>query len=51
MKNHETNLKNHGNQLKTMKKHEDTLKNHGHQPKTMKTMKPPYKTMETNQKP
>ena len=46
MKNHETNLKNHGNQpktmrnheytLKTMKNHETTLKNHGNQPKTMK---------------
>ena len=35
-KNHETTLKNHGNQPKTMKKHETTLKNHGNQPKTMK---------------
>ena len=31
MKNHETNLKNHGNQPKTMKNHETTLKNHGNQ--------------------
>ena len=30
-KNHETNLKNHGNQPKTMKNHETTLKNHGNQ--------------------
>ena len=54
-------LKNHGNQPKTMKNHETTLKNHGNQPKTMishgtnqkpwKTMKLPWKTMETNQKP
>ena len=29
MKNHETTLKNHGNQPKTMKNHETTLKNHG----------------------
>ena len=53
-------LKNHGNQPKTMKNHETTLKNHGNQPKTMishgtnqkpwKTMKLPWKTMETNQK-
>ena len=35
-KNHETNLKNHGNQPKTMKNHETTLKNYGNQPKTMK---------------
>ena len=27
-KNHETTLKNHGNQLKTMKGRETTLKNH-----------------------
>ena len=33
MKNHETTLKNHGNQPKTMKNHETTLKNHGNQPK------------------
>ena len=31
MKNHETTLKNHGNQPKTMKNHETTLKNHGNQ--------------------
>ena len=36
MKNHETNLKKHGNQRKTMKNHETNLKNHGNQPKTMK---------------
>ena len=36
MINHETTLKNHGNQPKTMKNHETTLKNHGNQPKTMK---------------
>ena len=36
MKNHETTLKNHGNQQKSMKNHETTLKNHGNQPKTMK---------------
>ena len=36
MKNHETTLKNHGNQPKTMKNHETTLKNHGNQPKTIK---------------
>ena len=31
MKNHETTLKNHGNQPKTMKNHETTMKNHGNQ--------------------
>ena len=31
MKNHETTLKNHGNQPKTMKNPETTLKNHGNQ--------------------
>ena len=50
MINHETTLKNHGNQPKTVnkhettlkkpwkptEKHETTLKNHGNQPKTMK---------------
>ena len=36
MKNHETTLKNHGNQPKTMKHHETTLKNQGNQPKPMK---------------
>ena len=35
MKNHETTLKNHGNQPKTMKSHENRLKNYGNQPKTM----------------
>ena len=44
MKNHETTLKNHGNQPKTMKNHETNLKNHGNQPKTVKnhetTLKP-----------
>ena len=35
MKNHETTLKNHGNQPKTMINHETTLKNHGNQQKTM----------------
>ena len=37
MINHETTLKNHGNQPKTVNKHEITLKNHGNQPKTMKS--------------
>ena len=36
MNNHETTLKNHGNQPKTMKNHETTLKNHGNQLKIMK---------------
>ena len=36
MKNHETTLKNHGNQPKTMENHETTLKKHGNQPKTKK---------------
>ena len=36
MINHETTLKNHGNQPKTMKTHETTLKTHGNQPKTMR---------------
>ena len=36
MKHHETTLKNHGNQPKTMKNLETTLKNYGNQPKTMK---------------
>ena len=35
-KKHETTLKNHGNQPKTMKNNESTLQNHGNQPKTMK---------------
>ena len=34
-KNHETTLKNHRNQPKTMKHHETNLKNHGNQPKTI----------------
>merc|ERR1711889_2395 len=34
--------------LETLKNHGTTLKNHGNQ---AKTMKPPWKTMETNQKP
>ena len=52
MKNHETTLKNHGNQPKTMKNHETTLKNHGNQPKTMKNHETTYiQTMETNKKP
>ena len=41
MRNHETNLKNYGNQPKTMKNHETTLKNHGNQPKTMKNQNVP----------
>ena len=38
MRNHETTLKIHGNQLKTMRNHETTLKNRGNQPKTIKTI-------------
>ena len=34
MKNHETTLKNRGNQPKTMKNHETILKNHGNQPES-----------------
>ena len=41
MKNHETNLKNHGNQPKTAKNHETTL----HQPKPLKTYKNRHGTM------
>ena len=33
---HETTLKNHGNQPKTIENHETTLKNHWNKPKTMK---------------
>ena len=51
MKYHETTLKNHGNQPKTMKNHETTLKNHGNQPKYMKNHEATLKTMEPNQKP
>ena len=36
MKNHETTLKNHGNQPKTMENHGTTLKKHENQPKTKK---------------
>ena len=48
MKNHETTLKNHGNQAKTMKPPWKTMETNQ---KPWKTMKPPWKTMETNQKP
>ena len=41
---HETTLKNHGNQPKTVRNNETTLKSHGNQPKTMKL---PWKTMIT----
>ena len=43
-KNHETTLKNHGNQPKTMKSHKTTLKNHGNQPKTVKNQSGTIKT-------
>ena len=36
MKTHETTLKNHENQPRTMETHEPTLKNHEHQQKAMK---------------
>ena len=48
MKNHETTLKNHGKQPKTMKNQETTLRNHGYQPKPVKNHETTLKTMETN---
>ena len=46
-KNHETTLKNHGNQPKTMKKPWNYVENHVNQPKTMKNhgnyLKKPWK--------
>ena len=50
MKNHETTLKNQGNQPKTMKNHETTLKNHGNQPKTMKNHETTLKTLRHQQR-
>ena len=44
MKNHETTLKNHGNQPKTMKNHETTLKKHGNQQKRHVTVTGPQLT-------
>ena len=48
---HETTLKNHGNQPKTMKNNENTLKNHENQPKTKKPPWKPWKPTKNHEKP